>query len=80
MRKVVRQHGQDPEAALRIARLEAVFILKAASIVGTILELSLGPTNSEGVKVRFRGIRPERNQHEQPETIVVEGICKLEVH
>ena len=77
VRNVVQQHGQDPEVALRIARLEAVFILKAASIVGSILELTLGPISNEGVQVRFRGIRPERNQYEQPETIVVQGICKL---
>lgn len=77
VRKMVQQHGHDPESALRIARLESVFILKAASIVGTILELSLGPTSKEGVQVCFRGIRPERNQSEIPETIVVQGICKL---
>lgn len=77
VRKAMKQYGTNPEVALRIARLEAVFALKAASIVGTILELVLGPLDGSGVQIHFRGIRPERNQYEQPEMIQVRGVCKL---
>lgn len=78
IRRIVTQHRDDIESALRIARLEAVFTLKSASIVGTILELVLGPLDGDELQVRFRGVRPERNQHEQPETISVVGICHLD--
>ncbi len=78
IRRIVKQHTDDIQTALRAARLEAVFILKAANVVGTVLELVLGPINGDELQVLFRGVRPERNQYEQPETISVIGICHLE--
>lgn len=78
IRRILIQYRDDIEVALRIARLEAVFTLKAATIVDTILELVLGPPDGDELQVRFRGVRSERNQYEQPETISIIGVCHFE--
>lgn len=78
IRRIVTRQRDDLVTALRMARLEAVFILKAATIVGSILELVLGPLDGDELHVRFTGLRPERNQYEQTETIAVAGICHLD--
>jgi hypothetical protein len=46
-----------PRVFLELARLKAIFFLKAAGIVEQVLELSLGPISEEKVHVRFRGRR-----------------------
>jgi hypothetical protein len=42
------------------------------------LELVLRPLEGDELHVCFRGVRPERNQFEQPETISVVGVCHLD--
>jgi hypothetical protein len=77
VRNVVKGHVGELEAALCHARLEAVFRLKGAGIVGSVLELRLGPLVGEKLHVRFRGRRPRRYESEEPEVISIEGDCDL---
>jgi hypothetical protein len=77
IRGIVKDHRGDSEAALRHARLEAVFKLKGAGIIESVLEFSLGPIMGEKLHVRFRGRRPRRYQSEEPEVISIEGECDL---
>lgn len=77
VRKIVVQNRDNLEAGLNMARLEAVFRLKAAKVVESILELSLGPLLGDNLAVRFRGQRQLRYDGETPETIVVEGECEI---
>ncbi len=77
IRTVVQKYRIDLQQALIRARLEAIFRLKAAQIVGSIFELALGPVDGDKLHVRFRGQRPRRNQGEEPEMIAIEGECDL---
>jgi hypothetical protein len=77
IRGIVKGHRGAPEAALVHARLEAVYRLKGAGIIESVLELSLGPIVGEKLHVRFRGRRPRRYQSEEPEIISIEGDCEL---
>jgi hypothetical protein len=60
-----------------VARLNAVFFLKAAGIVEQVLELSLGPISEGKVHVRFRGIRRQVYVNIEPAVIEIEGDCPL---
>ncbi|WP_182870887.1 toll/interleukin-1 receptor domain-containing protein [Rhodopirellula sp. JC639] len=78
IRDTLQRHATETELRLIFARLEAVFALKTSGIVGTVMELEIGPIDRNGVMVRFRGIRPARNRHEHPEEILVVGTCALD--
>jgi hypothetical protein len=77
VKSIVSQNRTDIEAALCWTRLEAVFRLKAAKIVESVLELSLGPLVGDKLHVRFCGQRPFRYEGEMPEVITIEGECEL---
>lgn len=77
VRKIVAQNRDTLETGVNWARLEAVFRLKAAKIVESILELSLGPLVGDKLHIRFRGQRPLRYEGETPEIITVEGECEI---
>ena len=77
VQSIVSTNRADIEAALCWTRLEAVFRLKAARIVESILELSLGPLVGDKLHVRFRGQRPFRYEGETPEIIMIEGECEI---
>lgn len=66
-----------PRVFLQLARLQAIFYLKAAGIVEQILELSLGPITEEKVHVRFRGRRGQSYGGVESGVIEVEGDCPL---
>ena len=76
IKKLLAGSGRSPQALI-FARLEAVFLLKAASIVESILTLNLC-FESDGVSIEFEGRRPQRYQNEKPEVIRVAGTCSLE--
>ena len=77
IRGIVKGHEGELEVALGHARLEAVFRLKGAGIIESVLELSLGPIVGEKLHVLFKGRRPRRYQSEEPEMITLEGDCDL---
>lgn len=66
-----------PKVFLELARLEAIFFLKATGIVEQVLELSLGPISQEQVHVRFRGRRPPMYFSIEPTVLELEGSCPL---
>ncbi len=66
-----------PNVFLELARLKAIFFLKAAGIVEQVLELSLGPISEGKVRVRFRGRRRAVSLDIEPVVIEIEGDCPL---
>ncbi|HEY9638269.1 MAG TPA: adenylate/guanylate cyclase domain-containing protein [Coleofasciculaceae cyanobacterium] len=66
-----------PKTFLELARLKAIFFLKAAGIVEQVLELSLGPIYADKVHVRFRGRRRQVYLDIEPTVIEIEGDCPL---
>lgn len=77
VRSIFLQHREPPERGMRLARLEAVFRLKATGIVQDILEFSLRPISGGTLHVRFRGRRPRHASNVEPEVISIEGDCDL---
>ena len=59
------------------ARLEAVYLMRAAGLVENILEFTLGPLQEDKLYVRFRGQRPCQYQGVEPELIEIEGDCEI---
>lgn len=66
-----------PRVFLKLARLQAVFFLKAAGIVDRVLELSLGPISEGKAHVKFRGKRRQVYAEIEPAVIELEGDCPL---
>jgi hypothetical protein len=60
-----------------LARLQAVFLLKASGTVQHVLDLTIGPVKQGKVSVRFRGRRPPRYSNAELTEIKVEGECLL---
>jgi class 3 adenylate cyclase len=71
------QYRDRPKVFLELARLKAIFFLKAAGIVEQVLELSLGPIGEGKVHVRFRGKRRPVYFDIEPTVIEIEGDCSL---
>lgn len=67
-----------PELFLKLARLVAIFSLKAGGVVEQVLELSLGPIDKVRVHVRFQGKRRKLCVNHEPAVIEIEGDCHLE--
>lgn len=67
----------DPELFLQIARLWAVFNLKASMTVEHILELVLGPIHNDKMAVRFRGKRHQIFTNKPGQIIEVVGSSPL---
>jgi hypothetical protein len=72
-----RQFQGHEESFLPMARLWAIFGLKASGIVEHILELKLGPCQDKMLHVRFRGRRHRKFANVDPPVIEVEGDCDL---
>jgi hypothetical protein len=70
-------YKDKPRTFLQLARLKAIFFLKAAGIVEQVLELSLGPISQNKVHVRFRGRRRQADLDIDPTVIEIEGDCPL---
>lgn len=67
-----------PKLFLELARLMAIFSLKAGDVVEQVLELALGPIEQASVHVRFRGRRRKKYVNVEPSIIEIEGDCPLE--
>lgn len=66
-----------PKLFLELARLQAIFFLKAAGVVEQVMELSLGPISHQKVHVQFRGKRRQTSVVSEPTVIEFEGDCPL---
>jgi hypothetical protein len=71
------QFRGQPDMFLPLARLYAVFLLKASSTVEHVLDLTLGPVQQKRLSVRFRGKRHRQYVNQEPAEIVVNGECPL---
>jgi hypothetical protein len=60
-----------------LARLQAVFLLKATGTVDHVLALSIGPVKGGKVPVSFRGRRRPRYEGQEPSPIEFSGECVL---
>ena len=70
-------YREKAKVFLELARLQAIFYLKAAGVVEQVMELSLGPICHGKVQVRFRGKRQQVNPGIEPAVIEIEGDCLL---
>lgn len=60
-----------------LARLQAVFLLKATGTVESILDLTIGPVRAGQILVTFRGRRRPTYSGQDPPLIEVSGTCSL---
>jgi class 3 adenylate cyclase len=70
-------YKEKPKVFLELARLQAIFYLKAAGVVGQVMELSIGSISQGKVHVRFQGKRAQVYTGVEPTTIAIEGDCSL---
>jgi hypothetical protein len=78
LRSVYAAHKQDSKVFLPVARLAAIYALKAGDVVEQILELSLGTVQGGKCHVKFRGRRRRKYSNVEPHVIQIEGECPLE--
>jgi class 3 adenylate cyclase len=71
------QYKNQPRVFLELARLQAIFFLKAAGVVEQVTELALGPICHGKVHVRFRGKKRTVYTGFEPSVIEIEGDCSL---
>src|SRR6266403_1840304 len=67
----------DTSEFLKAARLSAVLLLLLTRTIHHIDRLDLRMHSPTELGVEFKGARPPRYVREEPQAIVVEGICKL---
>lgn len=70
-------YKDKPRVFLELARLQAIFYLKAAGVVDQVMELSLGPICQGKVHVRLQAKRRQVYAGIEPATIAIEGDCPL---
>jgi hypothetical protein len=71
-------HFKGDEALfLPLARLWAIFQLKASGTVENVLELTIGPRQGNSLGVRFRGRRHRAYSNVEPTEVEVIGDCDL---
>jgi hypothetical protein len=71
------QFRSQPEMFLPMARLYAVFLLKATGTCEHVLDLTLGPISDERLAVKFRGRRRKEYSNRPASEIQVAGECRL---
>ena len=69
--------GDASALYLRLARLAAIFELKAGDVVERVEKLSLGPIRGSGVHVSSAGKRRKKSSNVDPHSIEIEGDCPL---
>lgn len=76
IRTVFGSHGKRSHWR-ELARLQAVFLLKATGTVEHVLDLTIGPVRAGQVNLAFRGRRSPRYTGQEPTLIEVSGDCSL---
>jgi hypothetical protein len=77
VRSIHKDHGHDAATFLRLARLASIYFLKAGGVAERVLDLTLGPIESDRVHVQFRGVRRQVDSNVAPSVIEIEGDCPL---
>ncbi len=78
LRSVYAAHKQDSEVFLQVARLAAIYALKAGDVIEQVLELGLGPVQGGKCRVKFRGRRRRKYSNVEPHLMQIEGECPVE--
>jgi uncharacterized caspase-like protein len=68
----------DPERTMQMARLAAIYALKASQVFEQITELRLGPLHNGKLHVRCRGKRRDQFVGQSPTALKIEGDCPLD--
>ena len=76
IRSVFTKYGKNPTWR-ELARLQAVFLLKATGTVEHILDLTIGPVRRSKVNVTFRGRRRSHYSKVEASVIEVSNNCPL---
>ena len=76
IRSIYARHGKSPSWR-EMARLQAIFLLKATGTVDHVLGLTIGPVQGGKATVEFRGRRPPRYTGHEPVQIEVSGTCPI---
>ncbi len=77
VRTVYQQYGDQPHWK-SLARLAAVYLLKATATVRHVLQLDFGPVRAGQMAVRFRGLRASRYSNASPTAITFSGTCSID--
>jgi hypothetical protein len=77
IRTVYAAYIDKPSICPQLARLAAIYVLKAGDVVEQVLQLTLGPLKGEKVHVKFRGRRLRKYVNVEPVVIDLEGDCPL---
>jgi hypothetical protein len=77
IRAVYKEYKGQPLLFLQLARLAAIYSLKASGVVEQVRQLTLGPLRKGKVHVVFQGVRRRKYSNVDPEVINLEGDCPL---
>jgi hypothetical protein len=75
---VYKQYKEQPRLFLQLARLAAIYFLKASGVVEHVRKLTLGPLRKSKVHVVFQGVRRKKYGNVEPTMIELEGDCSLD--
>lgn len=78
IRAVYREYKDQPRLFLQLARLAAIYFLKASGVVEQVRRLTLGPIKKGKVHVVFQGVRRKKYSNVDPVVIDLEGDCPLD--
>ena len=67
-----------PKEGMQVARLAAIYALKASQVFAQVTELRLGPLVAEKLQVRCRGKRRNEYAGRGPTELTIEGDCLLQ--
>lgn len=76
IRSMYGQYGKKPYWR-ELARLHAIFLLKATGTVHHVLDLTIGPVRGGKAAVTFRGRRRQRYSNQESPLIELSGACPL---
>jgi hypothetical protein len=68
----------EPKQAMQMARLAAIYALKASQVLDQVTELRLGPLIGKKLHVRCRGRRRDEYANRKPTELKIEGDYLLE--
>ncbi len=77
IRAVYKEYKSDPRLFLQLARLAAIYFLKAGGVVEQVRRLTLGPLRKGKAHVVFQGVRRRKYSNVEPVVIELEGDCPL---
>lgn len=77
IRAVHNEYQAQPRLFLQLARLAAIYFLKASGVVEQVRQLTLEPLGRGKVHVVFKGVRRKKYGNVEPVVIELEGDCPL---